>query len=253
MQLASETGYEGKFDFAPRAGQPAVTYLLATVPRTGSTLLSHALWASGCLGAPLEYLNFVSDGPYGFASGSPEAQQRLWESVIRRRCSPNGVFGLKAFPSQLEELRERNLALLSAALRVLLPGNGASKVVELRRRDRTAHAISYARAILSGVWRKEQEHGDAAEPEYSEAAVANAARLIEQQEGAWQAMYRDLALEPLVLWYEDVVADPDAATRAVAEFLGIELDPAARVEVPEIERQAQAGAREWAEQHAKGS
>src|ERR1051325_8501170 len=75
-----------------RARGPQLTYLRASVPRAGSTYFSHLLWRTGCLGAPLEYLNFESAGPYGFASGSAELQRRLWRSVVRRRCSPNGVF-----------------------------------------------------------------------------------------------------------------------------------------------------------------
>ena len=116
-----DTGYEGKFDFASRLERPELTYLLATVPRAGSTHFSHLLWRIGCLGAPLEYLNFEPAGPYGFAANSPELQRRLWRSVLRRRCSPNGVFGLKAFPPQLERLRERNPQLLEEVLATILP------------------------------------------------------------------------------------------------------------------------------------
>ena len=54
MLQGLDTGYEGKFDFAPRREPPSRPYLLASVPRTGSTLLSHLLWRTGCLGAPLE-------------------------------------------------------------------------------------------------------------------------------------------------------------------------------------------------------
>lgn len=251
MRDGIDTGYEGKFDFPPRDGAPERPYLLAAVPRSGSTLLSHLLWRTGCLGAPLEYLNFVPDGPYGFAARSPEAQQRLWESVIRRRTSPNGVFGLKAFPSQFEDLQAGNPQLLNHAIRDVLPGGGRNRVVELRRRDRTAHAISYARATLSGVWRKEQEGEGAAEPEYSALAVANAEQLIARQEAAWQPMYRDLGIEPLMVWYEDVVADPDAVVAAVAGYLEVELDSTSAVAVPEVDRQRQDGARRWAEQHAR--
>jgi LPS sulfotransferase NodH len=247
-----DTGYEGKFDFPQRSEPPAKPYLLASVPRTGSTLLSHLLWRTGCLGAPLEYLNFVPEGPYGFVSKSPEAQQRLWDSVLRRRTSPNGVFGAKVFPQQFEELHAGNSELLDRAIRTLLPGGGRNRVIELRRRDRTAHAISYARATLSGVWRKEQEAAGRGEPDYSAQAIANAEQAIAQQEERWQAMYRDLGVEPLVVWYEDVVADPDGVVATVAEYLVVELDPAATVDVPQIERQEQAGAREWGERHAKG-
>src|SRR4051812_43480431 len=86
MLDAIDTGYEGKFDFAGR--QPETAYLLATVPRTGSTFLSHLLWRSGCLGAPLEYLNFEPSGPFAFAASSPGEQRDLWQRLLWRRTSP---------------------------------------------------------------------------------------------------------------------------------------------------------------------
>jgi LPS sulfotransferase NodH len=252
MKPGTVTGYEAQFDFPFREQPPELVYLLASVPRSGSTYVSHLLWATGCLGAPLEYLNFVPSGPYGFASESPTAQADLWASALHRRTSPNGVFGLKAFPLQLEGINEANPQLVGNVMRTLFPRGQRARVVELRRRDRTAHAISYARALLSGIWRKEQEPDDRPEPEYSAEALARATRMIEQQEGAWQAMYRDLRVEPLVIWYEDVLADPHAAIGAVGAYLDVALDSGAAVAVPTIERQAQAGARAWAERHAEG-
>src|SRR6476646_5101707 len=116
-----DTGYEGKFDFPPRPQGPDLTYLLASVPRAGSTYFSHLLWRTGCLGAPLEYLNFEPAGPYGFAAESPQLQRQLWRSVLRRRCSPNGVFGLKAFPPQLHKLQQTNASLLDEVFATILP------------------------------------------------------------------------------------------------------------------------------------
>ncbi len=243
------TGYEAEFDFPPHPKAPERPYLLASVPRTGSTYFSHLLWATGCLGAPLEYLNFEPAGPYGFANESPSRQLDLWQDVRRRRTSPNGVFGLKAFPLQLQVVHEQNPALVAQVMRTLFPSKSEAKVVELRRRDRTAHAVSYGRALLSGIWRSEQETQGRAEPDYSREAMDRAEQLIAQQEGAWQAMYADLRVEPLVLWYEDVLADPRTAIDAVARHLGVAIDPAAAVRVPTIERQPQAGARAWIERH----
>lgn len=244
-----ETGYEPQYDFPARHGPPERPYLLATVPRSGSTYLSHVLWRTGCLGAPLEYLNFEAAGPYGHANRSPAEQIRLWHAVLRSRVSPNGVFGLKAFPLQLEVLQRDNPALLRQAMRQVVPSRSESRVVHLRRRDRTAHAISYARALLSGVWRKEQEHAAMAEPDYSSVAVERAGRLIDEQESAWEAMFADLKLTILTLWYEDVVADPGQAAAEVAAYLGVTLDPRAEVAIPVVERQSQDGARAWAAKH----
>jgi LPS sulfotransferase NodH len=246
------TGYESEFDFPVRERAPERPWLFASVPRSGSTFVSHLLWATGSLGAPLEYLNFEPSGPYGFACGSPPAQEEIWHAVVRRRTSPNGVFGLKAFPLQLEGVHQANPALVAQVMRMLFPHSGEARVVQLHRRDRTAHTISYARALLSGIWRKEQEPDDRPEPEYSSNAMAHAARLIEQQETIWLEMFRDLRVEPLRLWYEDVLADPDATAVAVADYLGVGLDPSAAIAVPAVGRQSQAGARAWAERHAGG-
>jgi LPS sulfotransferase NodH len=246
------TGYEARFDFPPREAPPDRVYLLASVPRSGSTYVSHLLWATGCLGAPLEYLNFEPSGPYGHASESPAAQDELWRAALHGRTSPNGVFGLKAFPLQLEGVHQANPQLVANVMRTLFPRGRPARVVELRRRDRTAHAISYARALLSGIWRKEQEPDDRPEPAYSPEAMARAGQMIEQQEGSWQAMYRDLRVAPLVIWYEDVLEDPAGAVQQVAGHLEVTLDPAAALAVPAIERQSQAGARAWAQRHEAG-
>jgi LPS sulfotransferase NodH len=252
MDAGIVTGYEVRFDFPHRVAAPELSYLFASVPRSGSTYVSHLLWRTGCLGAPLEYLNFEPVGPCGKAHGEPARQSAIWREALYRRTSPNGVFGLKAFPLQLESLQQENPQLVAEVMRLMLAGGRGSKVVQLKRRDRDAHAISYARAMLSGVWRKEQETGGRAEPEYSRQAVENALRLIEDQESAWDAMYRDLGLMPLVLWFEDVLEDPQAAASLVADYLGAAIDPATTVEVPKIDRQSQKGAKAWAEARAKG-
>jgi LPS sulfotransferase NodH len=250
MRLGIETGYEAEFDFPLRLSPPERPWLLASVPRSGSTWVSHVFWQTGCLGAPLEYCNFEPTGPYGHASASATEQQKLWQAALARRTSPNGVFGLKGFVGQFEGLHHGNPGLLGEVMRTVFPSAGRGRVVLLHRRDRTAHAISYARAILSGIWRAEQEAGGRVEPEYSRVAVERADRLIEQQEAAWRAMLADLGIAPLELWYEDVLADPAAAIDAVANYLGVEIDSAAAVKVPPIERQSQQGARMWARRHA---
>lgn len=248
--LHHDSGYEGKFDFPPRAAPPAITYLLASVPRAGSTFFSHLLWRTGCLGAPLEYLNFLPLGPYGFAANSAELQQQLWHSALRRRCSSNGVFGLKAFPQQLDELQHKNPQLLEEVLGAVLSRRRPRHILYLRRRDRVAQAVSYARADLSGVWRSEQESAASESIEYSQQALESAERGIEILEGVWARMFRDLQIEPLNLWHEDVLADPPGALRQVADYLGTRVDPAAAVPVPEVRKQSEGDSPAWKERYA---
>lgn len=248
--VKGDSGYEGKYDFARFEGPPRVTYMLATLPRTGSSWFSHELWKSGCLGAPLEYLNFEPASPYFFAHQSPAWQLTLWQSVLTRRTSPNGVFGVKCFPVQLQQLQESNPQLLTEVMATMLPRPGARKMVYLDRRDQAAHEISYARAMISGVWRSEQE-GPEPTVEYSAPALKRTRALLAGQREAWETMFRDLRVEPLRLWYEDALADPDGAVASVAAYLAVELDPEAAVGVPEVRRQAQSDSGKWAERYAR--
>jgi LPS sulfotransferase NodH len=245
-----KTGHEEIFDWPIYTGAP-LPYILASVPRTGSTYLSHLLWKTGCLGAPLEYLNFQPSGPQGSISELPKAQHELWRRTIVRRTSPNGLFGVKAFPLQLEELGRANPALLASAMRFLLRDGPDSKVVQLRRRDSDAHAISLARASLSGIWRAEQEPSVSNEPGYSEALVVRAKHELTIQERAWQQMFGETGITPLILFYEDVVEKPDDAVMRVADYLNVDIDPSQAVSVPEIRRQDQTGAKLWRARYAK--
>ena len=243
--LGFETGYEERFDFPYRTELPERPYVLATVPRTGSSFVSHLLWQTGCLGAPLEYLNFLPSGPPRFAVADPAGQTELWRSMLHLRTSPNGVFGVKCFSLQLRELQRRNPDLLIEAMQLLLFRGPETRVIQLRRRDRIAHAISYARAAASGVWRREQESGGAASVGYSEKAVDEARAFLDRQEADWELLFTDYGIEPLTMWYEDVEKQPEQAVQVVAAFLDVEIDPAAALPVYQVERQSQDDSKRW--------
>lgn len=245
-----ETGYEERYDFPYRADPPPHPYMIATVPRTGSSHFSHLLWRTGCLGAPLEYLNFLPTGPARLAISDPQQQTAMWRSLLHLRTSPNGVFGVKCFSLQLRELQQRNPALLREVFSMILLRGAATRVVVLRRRDRIAHAISYARSALSGIWRKEQEAAGAATVDYSPDAVEQARAYIEQQEADWDLLLKELSIEPLTLWYEDVVEEPGESVTRFADFIGVTLDPAASVAIPMVEKQAEEDSRRWRERYA---
>ena len=249
MLLVTDTGYEGKFDFPRRLIPPDPTYLLAALPRTGSTWFSHLLWQTGCLGAPLEYLNFDPAGPYFFAARCPSSQFQLWRSVLARRTSPNGVFGLKAFPDQLQALQQEHPEMLNAVMAEFF-GSRQQCVILLGRRDRVAHAISLARAMASGVWRREQQDDRELEVGYSAEAVERARQMLDLQAHAWQQMFAELAIDPLEIRYEDVVADPDGAVGRVARAVGVRLDRSSRIKVPSIERQDQSDSVQWIARYA---
>lgn len=238
------TGYEQRFDFPARDVPPARIYMFASVPRSGSTVISHQLWQTGCLGAPLEYLNFEPGSPYGFASNAPERQAALWAAALRRRTSPNGIFGFKFFLGQREQLAQRNPALLAQVR--------PNRIVYLTRADRDAHIISYARAITSGVWRKEQEDGVREHVAFSRQAMETAENSIDVQSASWEALFQRSRAEPMRLTFEDALADPKGTAERVARFLGVAVDPRAAVRVPTIEKQTRVREPDWIDRYRSG-
>ena len=63
-------------------------------------------------------------------------------------------------------------------------------------------------------------------------------------------MFSDLKITPLSLCHEDVLADPSGATRQVADYLAVKIDPASEVDVPEIRKQSEGDSGIWIERYA---
>ena len=108
-----------EWDLPPFEGE-ARTYIIASTPRTGSTLLCRSLWDTGVAAAPKEYLNpmqlrdwevrlgatrrsrflhrFLVGPAVGFAGryGWGEAELSAHLARVRaRRTGEDGLFGLK--------------------------------------------------------------------------------------------------------------------------------------------------------------
>src|SRR5262249_59767183 len=129
--------------------------------------------------------------------------------------------------------------LLDEVIAAMLPRSGPRRVVYIRRRDRIAQAVSYARASLSGIWRKEQESAAGQKVEYSQEAVEAAERGIAIQESVWEQMFTELKIQPLTVWHEDALANGPTVVETVASYLGVTIDPANAVNVPLIEKQSE--------------
>ena len=141
---------------------PHVSYIVCSMPRSGSSLLCDVLAGTELAGAPTEYLDL----------NQMEAFQREWEvsgleeylAALRdRKTSPNGVFGLKAHFHQLRDvLGERDLDAEFPGLRF----------VYIRRRDHVRQAVSWARANQTGQWASDHPVRHPGEPRFDQAEIA---------------------------------------------------------------------------------
>jgi len=217
-----------------------------STPRTGSTLLCRALWDTGRVGAPKEYVNPMQlrdwavragsrthrwlTGPLVALAGRHWGRARLDQHLARveaLRTGPSGCFGMKVHRHHFERWG----------------GFTADVVVRIERQDRLAQAVSWARAKQTNRWADFQK--EAVPPRYSRRLIQRCLDDIDAGEAAWT---RDFP-GALSLNYEDVVQDLAGAVDRVLGELG---ETRAGEVRPALARQADAMNPAWVERFRAG-
>ena len=229
------------------------TYIIASVPRSGSTLLARLLWDTGWVGSPKEYLNPMQlrdwevrlgrspsrwlhgrlhGAAVGAIVGRGWSERRLAGHLERVRCrrSSGGWFGLKLHHHHF--VRYGGLSFVDR----VLPG---ARWLRISRRDRLGQAISWQRALESGQWAAWQPTGEPVR--YRRSRIQQRLAAIEQAETGW-----DRALEDRPVWqvtYEALVEDPRATLQSALNWLDVDR----LVDEPQLpmRRQADAVTAEW--------
>ena len=251
------------YDLPPPAGAPQ-TFVVASVPRSGSTLLCRVLWDTGGVGAPKEYLNPMQLRDWEVRFGSPLsrfghgllfgraaglARGRGWsrerfvkhvERVRERRSDASGRFGLKLHYHHYESWFPARGWDIEA---LLAPRHW----VRILRRDRVAQAVSWVRALQSGRWVARQR---ATLPSmYRERQIERLLDEIDRQEAGWDAFFAERSAAPLILWYEDLASDMSATVRAVLAYLGVARAESVAVAEPDLKRLADETSARWIERY----
>lgn len=191
--------------------RPNRSYFICATPRCGSWFLSGLLASSGIAGRPHEWFWRDTRASLERAWGVTAADEYV-QLVLAAGTTANGVFGAK---------------VMWGALPDLSPFPRPS-FIWLRRRDRVAQAVSFAKAVQTGHW----HHWDPPPreaPSYRFDVVDTLLREIEDLDRQWERWFASERLEPFELGYEELVADPTAATVRVLEFLSLELPPGVSV------------------------
>lgn len=185
-------------------------YAICTTSRSGSHLLGHLLYATSAMGYPLEYLHPDHAERWAERAGG----RPVLDFVKERRTSPNGCFGIKLMYSHLPRL----LSQENPRYEIL-----NYRFIHLVREDLVAQAVSQVRATQTGSWISEME--ELAEPVYDWSLIRAQVDRIAHQNSAWDAFFEGLGLDRLTLRYEDVVENPVAAVKAIADHVEIDLPP----------------------------
>lgn len=214
---------------------PSRTYVLASTPRSGSTLLARLLWDHGGVGAPKEYLNpmqlrdwevrfggRVSRRVHGLLRGPAAglAGKGRWTdrrvdahlARVRERRSSGGWFGLKLHWHHHQQF---------FAHRPLEHALGPVTWLRIRRRDQLGQAVSWELARQTGRWVADQSPWRL--PTYDRRRIFGRLVDLDAAEAGWSAL---LAGRPVIeVVYEDLVEDPASTLEHVLTGLGVRPGP----------------------------
>jgi LPS sulfotransferase NodH len=238
---------------------------IASVERTGSTLLCSILRGTQAAGAPEEYLNIQTKNfaklrrstqspklrPSRFAIGlvrrlsgrypwkditsfSPSSFHRYLFAIASERTTSNGVFGVKMHWSQYKR------HMLDLGFDVTVWGAPVSWL-RITREDEIRQAISFVRAAQSESWNSNMQA--VREPTYDATAILAALARIEDENRDWSAYFAANKIQPLHITYEQLTRNMDSTIRSVMAHIGVSIDS---VPEPQTKKQSDSSSKEWA-------
>ena len=236
--------------------KPAISYIIASTQRSGTHLLCSILRSTGIAGSPGEF----------FMSKPGETWEERWnvpsragyiERVFQDNTGTNGVFGAVVMWSyfermlqMLQEVREYNRFSGAELLAELF---NRPKYIWMRRRNRVEQAVSWAMACQTGVWA--QKGGvisqPCATPIFDFKVIDEWCNRIAAHEASWANYFRENQIEPVVLYYEDIVASHRTAAERVLELLALPLPHRMEIPAPAVEKQANEISAQWAASYRK--
>ncbi|MEX2200495.1 MAG: Stf0 family sulfotransferase [Dongiaceae bacterium] len=222
-----------RFDLPGSASLSAV-YFVAFLPRSGSHFLCNRLWKTGLAGAQMEYFNLNKLPVLANRFGARHLEEYV-PRLLRRRTTPNGVFGTKLNRDQFAFLQ---LFAFDHPLK-------NPKWILVDRRDKERQAISWHIANQIGAWSTLSPAQR--EPEHSFGAIARCRQGLIEHRRYWDGYFSANTIDPVRVVYEDLVDDPDATVGAILQHLDIPLQPTCSPVVLQIERQATSRNDEWLE------
>lgn len=238
---------------------PSLTYLIATAPRTGSTMLAEALQSTGHAGQPAEYFDIHAPNErYWVEKLGIKSNEEYFEKVLAAATTQNGVAGFKVHWHQLETLKSKLTAMSAAkgappetaALHQLLRSHlGEVRYIWLRRQNKISQAISYYKANKTGIWRVRTSGADIRNtpdisPEFDFDAIDRYVALLLQFDLQWMEYFKRNRIKVLVVAYEQFIAEYVETIGLVLQFLGLPYD-GMTFDRPDLIRQSDENSLEW--------
>ena len=241
---------------SPVLGTVFRPYFICSTPRTGSGLLSEAIESTRLAGLPKEYFdpNFEN---HWLENLRITAESEYLEKIFSAGTTPNGVFGAKLHWHQFQHLRKKLRLILGEdrsdldRLHRAFPG---LRYVFLTRRDKVRQAVSYSRAIQTGVWwlirpdpnaQSPSQPAPAPTPRFDFAQIDHWVKHLTLFESEWRRYFQSLGVQPFEVVYEDFVEDYDSTVLAILRYLDLPNSDGLKIAPPRLMKQADSISEEW--------
>lgn len=234
---------------------PLRCYVVCTIPRSGSNLLTDGLRATRRAGRPKQFFLWKFESRYAAQLGLDSVADYAGyvRGIVNTKTSPNEVFGFKLMSWYLDAFLARlrdthafgnsatdDLALLQNAFPHL-------RFIYIVRRHKLRQALSTARALQTGLWKVQEGRRTVREPQFDAELIEQSLREAERQEKVWERFFQRIGVRPFQIEYESLCHDYEGTIRGVLDFLRISLPRGARIGPPATVRQADEISRIWEE------
>ncbi len=241
--------------------QPRITYIICSIERTGSYLLSDALRRTGIAGQPQEFFHpsYMAKLPKEAGEGDYAA---YFKQIMVEGTTPNAVFGAKIHWSHMRDLlhRLRNLPAYSdKPLSDLLPGLFPNlRYIQITRRDTLRQAVSLLKARQTDVWWemdawvRHNRRAPTQVPTFDAVALDRIIYQIEAHEAAWAGYFKECGVQPFEVVYEELVhshAQYEEIIRQVLHYLDISIPHSLTIPETRYKKQADDSSEEWVKRY----
>ncbi len=221
------------------------SYLICATPRTGSTLLCGLMASTKVAGQPGSYFRQPDEQLWADRWDIVRSPDGVFEysefirATLAAGRTENGVFAARIMWGTLDYLVDRLGTVYPAPadgdFDLLNLAFGHTAFIYLQRDDILAQAVSWHRAEQTNVWHQtdqEVSKQPEQEPRFDFDQICKLVQLIEDHNLAWRTWFASVVIQPHMVRYEDLDADPVGVVCEILDFLGLKLPPGRLIKTP---------------------
>ena len=234
---------------------PRRCYVVCTIPRSGSNLLTDGLRDTRRAGMPKQFFLPKAESGYAEELGIDLVADyaAYVGAVVNAKTTRNEVFGFKLMSWYLDDFLARLRQAhsfgnsITSDLELLRSAFPRLRFVRIVRRHKLRQALSTARALQTGLWKVQEGKSILREPEFDPDLIEQSLHEAERQDKLWDDFFRRIGIKPFEVEYEKLCHDYESTIRAVLNFLRIKLPSGTCVGPPATTRQSDEISRMWEE------